>query len=192
MKQIHKNQLIFIFILLLGGILIGIIGSVFFRLQNLDQLDLILLPMNNTIDLYPAFIFQFSVQMLYILIIMILGTSLIGTFLISFILFTKGLQIGLTLMMFLYTYEMKGIIGIIFTLIPQVFLEMIPIVIIAIYAIECSNHVLYSWFHAYTFKTSQELNRGLNYLISAMISAVISSYLKATLVIMLIRFFNHF
>ena len=192
MKKIHKNQLLFILIVLFGGIIVGLIGSTFLEMEKLNQLDMILLPMNDAFDLYPTFLFQFALQVLYIVGIVILGTSLLGTFLISFLLFTKGFQIGLTCMMFIYTYELKGILGIFLTLLPQVALEMIPIVIIAIYSIESRNHILYSCLNNHKLKISQEVNKGLNYFLLSIASVLAASYLKATLIVMLIRFFNRF
>ena len=192
MKKIHKNQLLFILIVLFGGILVGVIGSTFLEMENLNQLDVILLPMNDAFDLYPTFLFQFALQMLYIIGIVILGTSILGTFLIAFLLFTKGFQIGLTCMMFIYTYELKGLLGIVLTLLPQVALEMIPIVIIAIYSIESSNHILYSCLNLHKLKLTSEVNKGLNYLLLSIASVFVASYLKSTLIIMLIRFFNQF
>lgn len=192
MKQNYKNQMIFILILLIGGILVGIFGSKLLDMEILNQLDVILIPMNDSYDLYSTFIFQFSLQILYIFIVLILGTSLLGTILISFLLFTKGFQIGLTCMMFIYTYEMKGILGIILTLIPQVILDMLPIIIIALFSIEMSNRILYTSMNAHKLKLSNELNQGLNYLIYSILTALISSFLKVTLIVMLIRFFNQF
>ncbi len=192
MKKIRQNHLIFILIILFGGIIVGMSGSSFLELDMLNQLDLILLPMNESFDIYKVFISQFTLHILYITVITILSTSLIGTFLIALALFTKGFQIGLTCMMFIYTYQMKGLLGIILTLLPQMILEMIPIVLISIFAIQCSNHVLYTCLNTNKFKLTSELNQGLNYLIITIISALASSYLKATLIIMLIRFFNSF
>lgn len=192
MKQNYKNQMIFILILLIGGILVGIFGSKLLDMEILNQLDVILIPMNDSYDLYSTFIFQFSLQILYIFIVLILGTSLLGTILISFLLFTKGFQIGLTCMMFIYTYEMKGILGIILTLIPQVIFDMLPIIIIALFSIEMSNRILYTSMNAHKLKLSNELNQGLNYLIYSILTALISSFLKVTLIVMLIRFFNQF
>lgn len=184
--------MLFILIVLSGGIIVGLVGSTFLEMDKLNQLDMILLPMNDAFDLYPTFLFQFALQVLYIVGIVILGTSLLGTFLISFLLFTKGFQIGLTCMMFIYTYELKGILGIFLTLLPQVALEMIPIVIIAVYSIESSNHILYACLNNHKLKISQEVNKGLNYLLLSIASVLAASYLKATLIVMLIRFFNRF
>ena len=192
MKQNYKNQMIFILILLSGGILVGIFGSKLLDMEILNQLDVILIPMNDSYDLYSTFIFQFSLQILYIFIVLILGTSLIGTVLIAFLLFTKGFQIGLTCMMFIYTYEMKGILGIILTLIPQVIFDMLPIIIIALFSIEMSNRILYTSINTHKLKVSNELNQGLNYFIVSIFTALISSFLKVTLIVMLIRFFNQF
>ena len=170
----------------------GIGGSYLIELENLNQLDVILLPLNNTYNLYSTFMFQFTIQFLFIIAILILGTSIFGTILISFILFTKGFQIGLTCMMFIYTYEMKGILGIILTLIPQVILDILPILIIAIFAIESSNHIMYSCMNGCKLKGMNEINKGLNYSLIAILVALITSFLKVTLIIMLIRFFNQF
>lgn len=192
MKQNYKNQMIFIFILLIGGILIGIFGSKLLDMEVLNQLDVILIPMNDSYDLYSTFIFQFVLQVIYIFIILILATSLLGSVLIAFIIFTKGFQIGLTCMMFIYTYELKGILGIVLTLIPQVFIDMLPIIIISLFSIEMSNRILYTCLNNHRIKLENELNQGLNYFIYSLISALISSFLKVTLIVMLIRFFNQF
>lgn len=192
MKQNYKNQMIFVFILLIGGILIGIFGSKLLDMEVLNQLDVILIPMNDSYDLYSTFIFQFVLQVIYIFIILILGTSLLGSVLIAFIIFTKGFQIGLTCMMFIYTYELKGILGIVLTLIPQVFIDMLPIIIISLFSIEMSNRILYTCLNNHRIKLENELNQGLNYFIYSLISALISSFLKVTLIVMLIRFFNQF
>ena len=192
MKQNYKNQMIFIFILLIGGILMGIFGSKLLDMEVLNQLDVILIPINDSYDLYSTFIFQFVLQVIYIFIILILGTSLLGSVLIAFIIFTKGFQIGLTCMMFIYTYELKGILGIVLTLIPQVFIDMLPIIIISLFSIEMSNRILYTCLNNHRIQLENELNQGLNYFIYSLISALISSFLKVTLIVMLIRFFNQF
>ena len=44
MKQNYKNQMIFILILLIGGILIGIFGSKLLDMDVLNKLDVILIP----------------------------------------------------------------------------------------------------------------------------------------------------
>ena len=192
MKKKFNAQILFIFIILFGGSIVGILGTKFVDHEYLTQLDGILLPLNETYDLYSTFVFQFTFQFTYILIILILGTSIIGTILISLILFTKGFQIGLTIMMFIYTYDLKGILGIVLTLIPQVILDILPIIIIALYSIELSNHIMFSSMNNNKLKIKNELNKGLNYSLSSILVALIASFLKVTLIIMLIRFFNQF
>lgn len=191
-NKIETYHFIFIFILIFGGMLVGLLSSPFLEMEVLSQLDLILLPLNQTVDLYPTFVHQFTLQAILILGILFLGTSMMGTFFIALCLFIKGFQIGLTCMMFIYTYQLKGIFGIILTLLPQVILELLPIVVVAIYAVELSSHILYACMNNQKLKRIAELNRGLNYLLVSFGLALMSSYLKATLVILLIRFFNKF
>lgn len=191
-NKIETYQFIFIFILIFGGMIVGLLSTPFLERKVLSQLDLILLPLNESVNLYPTFVHQFTLQVILILGILFLGTSMIGTFFIALCLFIKGFQIGLTCMMFIYTYQLKGIFGIILTLLPQVILELLPIVVIAIYAVDLSSHILYACINNQKLKGMMELNRGLNYLLISFVLAIMSSYLKATLVILLIRFFNKF
>ena len=95
-------------------------------------------------------------------------------------------------MMFIYTYELKGILGIVLTLIPQVILDIFPIIIIALFSIELSNHIIYSSMNGVRLKGANLLNKGLNYSLISILITLITSFLKVTLIIMLIRFFNQF
>lgn len=190
--KIESIHLIFILILIFGGLIVGLICSSFLEMERLSQLDLILLPLNDSIDLVQTFVHQFTLQSLFILGILFLGTSMVGTIFIALCVFIKGFQIGLTCMMFIYTYQLKGIFGILLTLLPQVLLELLPIVCIAIYAVDLSSHVLYACINPQKIHGLHEMNRGLNYLLASFGLALVSSYLKATLVIVLIRFFNQF
>ena len=60
MKKKMNNQTLVIFILLFGGSIIGIIGTKFINTEYFNQLDGILLPLNETYDLYSTFIFQIT------------------------------------------------------------------------------------------------------------------------------------
>ena len=70
MKQNYKNQMIFILILLIGGILTGIFGSKLLDMDVLNKLDVILIPMNDSYDLYSTFLFQFALQVISIFIVL--------------------------------------------------------------------------------------------------------------------------
>ena len=62
MKKQTNAQIYFIIIILIGGSVTGILGTKFIQIDYLNQLDGILLPLNETYDLYSTFIFQFTLQ----------------------------------------------------------------------------------------------------------------------------------
>ena len=59
-------------------------------------------------DQYSFFINQFFLGIVLIVVVFLFGTSLAGIPIISFIVFTKGVQIGFSCALFLYTYQFKG------------------------------------------------------------------------------------
>ena len=71
-----------------------------------------------------------------------MGFSLIGIPFISFFIFTKGVQIGLSSSLLILTYEWKGILGIILTIIPQILFDLIAYYMIAIVAYDWIAWVL--------------------------------------------------
>lgn len=192
LKKLYENQLIFINLMLMGGAICGIGGAMILGGDSLSQLDRMLIPVSDMINTYETFLSLFFTQILFVFCIALVGTSLCGLFVLAFVLFVKGIQAGMTCMMFIYTYQLKGVLGIGLTLIPQLILDLLPIIIIAVYAIDCSSHILYACVNHAKLDLKNELNRGLNHLILACVVVLMSSYLKATLIIGLIRFFNRF
>lgn len=192
MKKLYSNQMLFIILLLGGGLLCGVLSAWIIPNETLSQLDSILIPMNESFNQYNTFLVHFVMQVLFILILAFIGTSFMGTFSIAIILFVKGLQVGVTSMMFLYTYQFKGILGIIMTLLPNVILDILPILVMSIFVLKLSSRVLFVCMNPKSLDFREELNKGLNYLIASLLLALVFSYLKASLIIQLIRFFNHF
>lgn len=191
-KKLYENQLIFIYLMLLGGCVSGVLGSMILSHESLSQLDVFLIPVSENIQTYETFLSVFFIQVLFVFCIALVGTSLMGLFILAFVLFVKGIQAGMTCMMFIFTYQLKGVLGIGLTLIPQLILDLLPILIIAVFAIDCSSHIMYACVNHTKLNIKNELNKGLNHLIVAFVCVLICSYLKATLIIGLIRFFNQF
>ena len=192
MKKFYENQLVFIYLMLIGGCITGVFCSMILSRESLSQMEVFLIPASEQINTYQTFLSQFFIQILFIFCIALVGTSLVGLFVLAFVLFVKGIQAGMTCMMFIYTYQLKGVLGIGLTLIPQLILDLLPIIIIAIFAIDASSHIMYACVNHAKLDIRNELNRGLNHLIIACIGVLICSYLKATVIIGLIRFFNSF
>ena len=143
LKKYH-NVYLFIAILVGCGILMGIIVSNYIDVSDIKSLSSYLTTIDSGVDKYDYFVSQFFSGIVFILFVFLLGTSLIGIPIISFIAFTKGMQIGFSCALFVYTYHLKGIAGIIMTLLPQVAMDLIATFLISASAIQLSMYIIYS------------------------------------------------
>lgn len=75
-------------------------------------------------------------------------------------------------------------------LLPQVLLDIAAIVIVAVFSIECSTHLLYCTLNPMKMNAKDYVNRGLTHLLLAFVFVLIGSYLKSTLILKLIELFN--
>ena len=139
LKKYH-NVYLFIAILVGCGILMGIIVSNYIDVSDIKSLSSYLTTIDSGVDKYDYFVSQFFSGIVFILFVFLLGTSLIGIPIISFIAFTKGMQIGFSCALFVYTYHLKGIAGIIMTLLPQVAMDLIA----TASAVQLSMYIFYS------------------------------------------------
>ena len=190
MKRKETYSLTFIYLLMIAGFLCGLIISRIVNLNNVPALDSLLITVNQNSDTYAYFVSQFVMGIFFILFIFFLGTSIIGIPAIAFVLFTRGVQIGFSCVLFVATYQLKGLLGILLALLPQVFLDIIAIVIMAVFSIECSTHLLYCTLNSMKMNGKEYLNRGLTHLLLAFVLVLIGSYLKSTLILKLIELFN--
>lgn len=190
MKKKESYSLTFIYLIMIAGFLCGIIISRIVDLSSVTDLNSLLVTVNQSSDTYAYFVSQFVVGIVFILFIFFLGTSVIGIPAIAFVLFTRGVQIGFSCILFVATYQLKGILGILLALLPQVLLDIVAIVIIAIFSIECSTRLLYCTLNPMKMNAKQYINKGLSHLLLAFVLVLIGSYLKSTLILKLIELFN--
>ena len=190
MKKKESFSLTFIYLLMIAGFLCGLIISRIVDLSSVTALDSLLTTVNKNSDTYAYFVSQFVIGIIFILFIFFLGTSVIGIPAIAFVLFTRGVQIGFSCVLFVATYQLKGILGILLALLPQVLLDIAAIVIVAVFSIECSTHLLYCTLNPMKMNAKDYVNRGLTHLLLAFVFVLIGSYLKSTLILKLIELFN--
>ena len=114
------------------GIVIGglIFGFYFISYQQQEQITLlsnsILDLLNGTTIQNLSYVSHHVIESLLIIcIIYALSLSVIALPILPMILFYKSMQLGFTAALYLVTFETKGIIGIIFTLIPYILFEFI-------------------------------------------------------------------
>lgn len=114
------------------GILIGsiIIGYIFFKTQtNQQMIDLsesFLQVLSGTYIKESSYVTSHLLNSLFcLLIIYILGLSVIAFPFLAILLFYKGMQIGFTAGIYFYIFNLKGIWGILLTLLPYLLFEFV-------------------------------------------------------------------
>lgn len=186
----YKNVYLFILILVASGFLMGIFLSNYIDMSDTAHLSSYLTTVNEGVDQYAYFVNQFFLGILFVLFVFLLGTSIIGIPIVSFIAFTKGLQIGFSCALFVYTYQLKGIVGIILTLLPQVVFDLLATFLISASAIQLSMYIIYSCTNREKLDFKKLCNSVLNDVFISFILILIASYIKSTVVIEFIRLFN--
>ncbi len=186
----YKQVYLFISILVIVGFCMGIFLSNYIDVKDTANLSAYLTTVNENVDKYAYFVDQFFLGILFILFVFFLGTSIIGIPIVSFITFTKGLQIGFSCALFVCTYQMKGIIGILITLLPQVLMDLLATFLISACAIQLSMYLIYSCSNCERLDFKRLINSVLNDIFISFVIVLIGSYIKATVVMELIRLFN--
>jgi len=186
----YKNVYLFITVLIAAGFCMGIFLSQYIDHTDITSLSSYLTTIHEVNDTYPAFVNQFFTGILFILLVFLLGTSIVGIPFIAFIIFTKGLQIGFSCALFVASYHLKGIVGIILTLAPQVILDLLATCLIAASAIQLSMYLIYSSSNRERLNFKLLANSVLNDLCIGFVIVLIAAYVKSTLVVELIKLFQ--
>ncbi len=196
MKKIKTNkqsyQSFFFFnILIISGFIIGLYLSKY--ITQLDQSNLnSYMSVLIDIDGYENyFVNQFMMQLFIVLLLLMLATTYIGMPIISFIIYTKGLQLGFSCALFMFTYGFKGILGIIIVFIPQMIFDLLAFYITSIYSLELSKYTFKCMKSNAVINFQKTMNKTLNILIVTIILVFLSSYFKASIGIECIRFFQN-
>lgn len=188
----HQISINFLMILLLFGMITGVLLSKWINALDIEAFSTYLVSTILTdVDSKTFFLSQFVTNSIFLFLIFFLGFSLIGIPFIAFIIFTKGVQIGFSCALYVLSYKLKGIIGIILTLVPQILFDVIAIFLVCIVSVELSYNICQKCFKSdKTLVLSQVLNQKLNSLLLSIIIIFISAYLKSTFVIKLMELFT--
>ena len=118
-------------------------------------------------------------NLLLIGVVFFLGLSVAGIPFLTFIMFSKGVQIGFSCMLYIQTYALKGVAGILFTLIPFILFEMISFFILCAVAYEVSLSIILATFIEKTnLSLKSVLNHFLNYVLISLALVLISTLFK--------------
>ena len=189
----HRDLMDSLLILILSGLITGLYCTSHLDLNSVTSyshalVSALVIPDNPG----QYFIQQSLIHLILCLVIFSLGLSLIGIPLIQFCVFLKGFQIGFSSALFLYTYQLKGILGIVLTLVPQMIFDLAAICLVSGSAIEMSSQLLFMIInHSSKVKFSELFNEKLNQFLFSSLLVLISSTLKSTIGLKLIELFTH-
>ena len=195
----NKKINIFIICVLFLGL---IAGSVFAEIINYNDKTLVVNKIKlfidnintNSINSIQALRNSISINLIYIVIIWLLGMALIGILFNIFILFIKSFIFGFTIASFILTYSYKGIILSFLYLIFGQFLNIIVLIILTIYSVMFSYNLIHL-----IFKNNNNINIKKflkNYLLIlliiipiSLISSLSESFLLPSLIKLIIKLY---
>lgn len=146
---IIPNKKINIFVLSI--IIIGVtLGAIFSNIIDINNQNLVIEKINSFINninngsINSLLIFKnaLGINLLYTILIWLLGMSLIGIIIVFIILFFKSFVLGFTLSSFIITYKYKGIILSILHLLFGELLNIIALLLLTIYSINFTIKLL--------------------------------------------------
>lgn len=190
-EKMDYNILIYFNILLISGLVLGLYLSKYININDTNGLNSYLSVMMDGLNPNNYFVSQFMIGTITILLVTLLGTSICGFPLISFFIFSKGMQIGFSCILFLLTYSYKGILGIIIVFIPEILIDIIALYI----ASQASLYLSLSMIHSVTTTTIMPLKNKINIMLNVILVSIllifVSSYFKSTIGIELIKIFKN-
>ena len=154
----NKKINLFVICILFLGVIAGAVFSGIIGLNDktlvIDKIHLFIENINNnSINSLLAFKNSISINLIYIFIIFLLGMAVLGIIFNVLILFFKGFIFGFSIASFIITYSYKGIIISSFYLIFGQLLNILVLIVLTIYSIMFSFHLL-----QLIFKNNNNLN----------------------------------
>ena len=175
-----NNKKIIMF--LLGLCVIGIIsGSIFITLIKSSDKTSIINYINDfisnigKIDIKNSLINSLLANIIYTLIIWLLGISVIGIPIILFMYFSKLFILGFTISSFILTYKLKGLLLAFIYVFPTQVINILIYTLISLYAIKISNNLIYTTFNKKDTNFKKITNKYIKILIICLICILLNS-----------------
>jgi len=193
-----KINLFVIFVIVLGIIS----GTVFLLALNetdkelvVNQITNFMVNVNdNNINNFNAFKNSLVENIIFVVIIWILGMSIIGVIFNVFVMYLKGFILGFTLSSFFYIYKYKGLLAGIIYLVPSSIINIFVTLIAGVYSIILT---IYLWKVIFMRDKSNNIGNFLKKyflillicIVLVVISSLCESYLMPALIKLIIKLF---
>lgn len=184
--NVDKKVLIFLIIICIIGI---ITGSFFMTVLSNNDKESIMVSLEEFMSFSSSnketFINDLTINLIFMLIMWLLGASVVGVPIVIIMLFIKSFLISFTISSFIMKYKFKGIVyGIVYNL-PHQIINLVVFMYLGVYAIKLSSFIIDTVIHKKTLNFKNITNRYLLVLgitiIFLIISSLYSSYIMPTL-----------
>lgn len=189
-----KKMYLFLIIILLIGLLCG---SLFITILNEEDKLMVIKQLTsffnqiktNKIDYPQALKNSLTTNLIYIILIWLLGISIIGIPIIIFIVFIKGFIIGFSISAIIATYKLIGLIGAFTYIFPHLIIASFIIIIISCYALYLSFNLFWSIIQKKSINFKHIINKYSMVMIISMIIMIITSLIEVFFSPYLIKLF---
>lgn len=196
LTHLEKTKKMYLFLFLL--VIIGVIfGSVFFNLISTNDKLLVSNKLttffsnidNNTINSFEVFKNTYIINLLIITIIWILGISIIGIIINTFIVYLKGFILGFIISSLIYQYKLVGIIGVLTYIFPHYFINLLIIILLTYFSYNMSKIVIKGVIKKENINFSRFMSSYYKIYIFAFITITLTSLFEAFISKYLIKLF---
>lgn len=188
--NVDRKVLIFLIIICIIGI---VTGSFFMAVLSADDKNTILLSLEEymnlqiPVDTKVELTNNLLINLLFALIIWLLGISIIGLPIVIFMLFIKSFLLSFTISSFIMKYKTKGIIyGIIYNM-PHQIINLVVCLYLGVYSIKLSSFIIDAIVHKKTLNFKNITNRYLLVFGVSIILLVLSTLYETYIMPMLLK-----
>ncbi len=195
--KLDKKILLFLLILLIIGITVG---SIFVTILNQSDKSLVNEHLNDFLNSVEGNKLDFSLALknnlvsniLYVLIIWLLGISVIGLPIIIFMFFSKTFILGFSVGAIISTFKTKGILFSLIYTFPGQVISLLFLILLVMYSMSFSFKMIYLIFKKKTLDFKIVMNKYFKVLLVVLIAIILMSlydtYLMPRLVKSVITF----
>lgn len=190
----QKKKYLFLATIMSIGIISGIIFIFFISEEDKSlvkqELDIFFATIKDGKFIYTnSIINSVGNNLLYLVIIWVLGISIVGIPIIVFLLFLKGFIFGFSISSVVVNYGLKGLIMGIITQFPHNVILLITFILIGFYAINFSIHLFQVLFFKKDLNLSLYFKRYNQITLISLGSIVLCSIIETFMMPFLIKFF---
>lgn len=195
LKQKRRYYVIIGFIVI--GIILGLsfpflLGNDNKELLNNSITNYFVSVKNNTYDTYSGIKNSSSINIISPLVIWCLGLSIIGSVLIIPILIYKGFILGFSFSSIIYIYGLKGILGGILYIFPNLILSLIIYILLGFYGISFSIKLFRYLFLKEKIEVNRYMNKYFKILCISLIVLILLSLFEVYLLPNILKLFTNF